>query len=129
MIQRWIKGYAWLFPVAGDWEPFDLLSRETMTRLLHSQVFRHMFTGPSSAVWKIRKAKKDCKAQIHGMTEMTGRNNIACASVHVRLISVRYCSTEGSISPPGSPRTQLLSNRLFKMAHLTWKPFMIIFNI
>jgi len=37
------------------------------------RLYRHIFTGPSSALNKVRKATKRSKAEIHSMTEVTGR--------------------------------------------------------
>jgi hypothetical protein len=51
------------------------------------QLYRHIFTGPSSAVQKVRKASKRSKAQIHGMTEVTGRT-IAYACVQVSVLAI-----------------------------------------
>jgi len=50
------------------------------------QVFRHIFTGPSSALGTPTRATKDPKAVIHGLTAATGRT-IAYAAVQVRLES------------------------------------------
>jgi hypothetical protein len=47
------------------------------------KAFRHIFTGPSSAIRGHRDATKPSKAQMHGLTAVTGRT-IAYAAVQVR---------------------------------------------
>ncbi len=62
------------------------------------QVFRHIFTGPSSALGKPTRATKDPKAILHGLTAVTGRT-IAYAAVQVRpgpyLFTVLLDATNG----------------------------------
>jgi hypothetical protein len=48
-----------------------------------SQVFRHIFTGPSSALGTPSQGTKNPKATIYGLTAVTGRT-IAYAAVQVR---------------------------------------------
>ncbi|KAF8230245.1 hypothetical protein L208DRAFT_1049589, partial [Tricholoma matsutake] len=46
------------------------------------QVFQHIFMGPSSAISEISQASKPSKAQLHGLTKVTGLT-IAYAVVQV----------------------------------------------
>lgn len=49
------------------------------------QVYRHIFTSPSSAIGKVRKGTKPSKAQIYGMKQASGRM-IAYACIQVRFV-------------------------------------------
>ena len=49
------------------------------------QVFRHIFTGPSSAITGTRSGTKPSKSQIRGLTQVTGRT-IAYAAVQVSVV-------------------------------------------
>ncbi|KAH9984125.1 hypothetical protein BJV77DRAFT_216914 [Russula vinacea] len=54
------------------------------------RAFRHIFTSPSSAIHGRRDATKRSKAQLHGLTAVTGRT-IAYAAVQARIA---LCSLE-----------------------------------
>lgn len=56
------------------------------------QVFRHIFTGPSSALGSKRRGTKPSKAEIHQMTVVMGRT-IAYAAVQVRYQPLQVVAT------------------------------------
>jgi hypothetical protein len=67
------------------------------------QVYRHIFTSPSSAIGKVRKGTKPSKAQIYGMKRASGRT-IAYACVQVRFLYL--------FTPPEALQTRFLLNNL-----------------
>ena len=56
--------------------------------LLSTQVYCHIFTGPSSAILKHAQASKPSKAQLHGLIEVMART-IAYAAVQVSHLCLR----------------------------------------
>ncbi|KAG6877069.1 hypothetical protein C0992_010963 [Termitomyces sp. T32_za158] len=78
---------------ASDWPSFlydlDLFNGDDQTKGLMRgplllKVYRHIFTGPSSALSGHRSATKPCIAHLHGLKEVTGRT-IAYAAVQARF--------------------------------------------
>lgn len=75
------KGLCWGYFLV----PYQLLVSKCILKI--QQVFRHIFTGPSSAISKTSRASKPSKAQLHCLIEVTGRT-IAYAAVQVRFASL-----------------------------------------
>ena len=72
----------WAFIVTCKYHWPESLTRSSVVH----QLYQHIFTGPSSVLNKVQKATKRSKAEIHSMTEVTGRT-ITYVCIQVRVVS------------------------------------------